>query len=226
MVELYGKDIQMRKLRSLEGEKILNDRAKTAADAYFSHCGSKHGSKCRICDSEDTSLYFEAYGGYLYYECHNCGSLFLDNLPDLEKMYRTDDLSNTKALIDDTIFQERVKQFQTPKVDFVLDVCKQNNISSTNWVDVGAGGGQLLVAVQSRNIKAYGVESDKSEIDFMRSKGISVLEAFVDPYATNEPLEELLGGADVVSFMMVLEHVKSPAAVVDYFYNKMLSMDA
>lgn len=82
-------------------------------------------------------------------------------------------------------------------------------------------GGQLLAAVYNRNINAYGVESDKAEIDFMRSKGFSVLDAFVEPDVNNVALEELLARADVVFFMMVLEHVKSPAEVMDYFYDKM-----
>lgn len=86
------------------------------------------------------------------------------------------------------------------------------------WV---RGGGQLLAAVYNRNINAYGVESDKAEIDFMRIKGFSVLDAFVEPDVNNVALEELLARADVVSFMMVLEHVKSPAEVMDYFYDKM-----
>lgn len=141
MIERYGKDIMMRKIRSFEDEKKYNERAKKAADAYYSVNGNKSGSVCRICGSDDTHLYFEAYGGYLYYECCHCGALFMDNLPKLEEMYRTDNVSNTKSYIDDAVFEERVKQLQMPKVDFVLDVCKQNNILSTTWVDVGAGGG-------------------------------------------------------------------------------------
>ena len=222
MIERYGKDIEMQKIRSLDDERKYNERAIAAADAFYAGDGCKSGSICRICGRKETSLYFEAYDGYLYYECSNCGSLFLDNLPKLEEMYRTDNVSNTRAYIDEKIFEERVRQLQSPKVDFVLEVCAEHDIKmSTVWVDVGAGGGQILAAVQKKNIMAYGVESDQAEIEFMRSKGFSVLDAYVDPQEKNEALEELLAKADVVSFMMVLEHVKSPADVVDYFYRFM-----
>lgn len=223
MIELYGKDIKMRKIRSFEDERKYNERAKRAAETYFAEEGSRSGSVCRVCGSDETSLYFEAYGRYLYYECHCCGSIFLDNLPKLEEMYRIDDVSNTKSYIDDNLFEERVRQLQLPKVDFVLDVCKRNNIVSTTWVDVGAGGGQLLAAIQSRKIKAYGVESDKAEIEFMRGKGFSVLEAFIEPNSKNKGIEELLTNADVVSLMMVLEHVEKPAEIMDYLYKTMQS---
>ena len=85
------------------------------------------------------------------------------------------------------------------------------------------GGGQLLAAAKSRDLKTYAVESDIGEIKFMREKGFNVLDAYVDPDVKNDELDAVVGKSDIVSFMMVLEHVKEPARVVDYFYRTMKS---
>ena len=132
MLERYGKDIQMRKIRSFDDERKYNERAKKAARNFFDKEGNKEHSRCRVCGSDETKPYFEAYGGYLYYECMNCGSLFLDNLPRLDEMYRDDGISNTRAYIKDEIFEERVNQIQLPKVDFVLDLCKRRRGGGDN----------------------------------------------------------------------------------------------
>ena len=44
MIERYGKDMEMQKIRSLDDERKYNERDITAADAFYAGDGSKSGS--------------------------------------------------------------------------------------------------------------------------------------------------------------------------------------
>lgn len=214
-----GKDIDMRLLRSKEDEKQANEKCKMMCEKYFSSA-NQMAKKCRICGSEHTHDFFNAYYGYKYLKCKDCGALFLGNIPNLDKMYKNSG-DNAVYYVDDARFEERVKSIAAPKVDYVLDVCGKSNVHS--WVDIGSGGGQILSYVKKIKIEAIGIESDDSEVQFCIKKGLKVIRGFLNPDNDNEEIKNALRNADVISAFCVLEHIEKPKAVIDYLADNMKS---
>lgn len=221
MIEKYSKKIEMRKIRNFQSEIRDNENAKEAAKVYYNSPQEGKKSVCRICKSDDTSLYVKAYNNYLYYKCNHCGALYLDNLPKIAEMYRNDEISNTATYIDDSRYEERIKMIVAPKVDFVAEVCKKNEIIFNKWLDIGSGGGHLLSHLKRIGIQGYGIESDIRQYKFSKQKNLFVLNDFIDVEKNKPEINKLLNEVDVVSMFMVLEHIDCPEEMINYLYNHM-----
>lgn len=219
MIERYGKVVNMRKMRSIEQERDLNANAQKSCETFFDveDGGSK---KCRICGSPNISLYHKGYYGFNYYECGHCKSLYLENLPKVNEMYREAGC-NAGYYIDDESFMNRVNVIAAPKVDFVLEACKACKMKVNRWLDVGSGGGQILHYVKSLGISECGIESDKSEVEFSQKRGYHVINAFINPTQTQPEINAEVENADVISLITVLEHIEKPDMLVDYFKKHM-----
>lgn len=210
----------MRALRDFDSEIESNRQGQEYSSKYFDKEASDI-KKCRVCGSSDISLYFTGYNKYTRYECHNCKCVFLANLPRVEEMYGESDTLNEAFYISDEAFKSRVDIIVAPKVDFVLDVCKEENLTPKSWVDIGSGGGQLLWYAKSLGMKECGIESDKAEYDFCVSKELNVINSFVDPNNIDPSVEKVIKEADIVSMITVLEHIENPKALIDYLAKTM-----
>lgn len=220
MIEKFGKPVNMRALRDFDSEVESNKQGQEYSKKYFDK-KAVDIKNCRICNSTNISLYFTGYNGYTRYQCHDCKCVFLANLPRVEEMYGESDTLNEAFYISDEAFKSRVDIIVAPKVDFVLDVCKQENLKPESWVDIGSGGGQLLWYAKSLGIKECGIESDKAEYDFCVSKNLNVINSFVDPVNIDPQVEKAISEADIVSMITVLEHIEDPKALMDYLASKM-----
>lgn len=221
MVEKYGKEIKMRKIRSFQSEILDNEKGKEAAKVYYNPPIDKEKSICRICKSHNTALYFKAYYNYLYYECKQCGALYLDNLPQITEMYRVDEISNTDTYLDDSHYEKRIQIIIAPKADFVIGICREKTLPINTWLDIGSGGGHLLSYLKKLNIQGYGIESDVRQYEFSKNKGLNVINDFIDVDHDRSEINSLLSNVDVVSMFMVLEHMEHPGEIIDYLYKNM-----
>lgn len=183
MIKKYGKPVDMGKIRSLQNEVSNSEKTKKACTRFYKpYERNESDSVCRLCGSNQTHLFFKSYGEYLYYECDACGGLYLANLPDVNLMY-SGDVENACGFDyygQEERFESRISQIVAPKIDFVLDVCKQNNVSVKRWLDIGAGCGHLLSYIKRAGIQELGYESDKNQFDYMINKGLNVKNLFLD----------------------------------------------
>ena len=90
------------------------------------------------------NLFVTIYGLYHYHECEVCGSVFLDNLPDFQNMYQEDNEVNGDIYMDDSVYETRVEMISAPKVEFVLELCEENAVKPSQWLDIGCGGGEII----------------------------------------------------------------------------------
>lgn len=222
MATKYGKMLVMKKInRDLEKIYQMIDSSHEQADQCYRAPVAGDIPRCRICGSQNAELFVSVWGKYHYYECRQCGSLFLWNLPDIAKMYTGNDTMNGKYLIDETVYEQRVKMISEPKVRFVLDQCRENGIHVEQWTDIGCGGGEVLRVLQNSGIQGYGIESDDNECEFAASKGLKVYNRYIDVDKNDNFINDLIRESDVVSILNVLEHVAEPVRFIRYFLEKM-----
>ena len=168
---------------------------------------------CPICDSNLSELFVNIYK-HSYHECNNCGHLYLKNPPTqeaLSKMYIVDDSKENESIqgqiyLQKSLFKKRVNEIAKPKALFADELIDEKG----KWIDIGAGVGDLVLALKELNWDVFGYESDKEEVKFARSMGVEIENKFL----TNPDLRDILIDAKVVSTINVLEHLKEPKSFV------------
>lgn len=222
-MDKYGKKIEMRTInRNVSSIKEMIDKTKRDCIRCFRSEKSSHEGKCRVCDSKEVIPFMTINGQYRYYQCSSCGSLFLDNLPDMDKLYQGEDSGNIKTYIDNSVYEKRVEMISAPKVNFVLDTIKDNNDKVSKWVDIGCGGGEILSYLKKNTtISGIGIESDPLECKFMLDKGLSVYQSYINLEEEDKKLSNIIRESDVISFINLLEHVPLPVEFIEYIYRNM-----
>lgn len=222
MVVKYGKPVQMRQInRNLDGIKKMIDSSHQNSDRCYMPPAENSVPKCRICGSEKAELFVSVWGKYQYYECGECGSVFLHNLPDVKKLYTGQETANGTLYTNDEVYEQRVKMISAPKVNFVLDICKEAKIPVSQWLDIGCGGGEILRCLQTMDIKGIGIESDENEVDWAAKKGLEVVKQYIDIEEENAEINRLIRESDVLSAFNVVEHIAEPVPFVKYVMRNM-----
>ena len=87
------------------------------------------------------------------------------------------------------------------------------------WCDVGCGVGHLLTGLKENysSWEGVGIEADPSEIQFAQSKGLKVVEGFINPDEPEPELIKIIANADVVSMINVLEHIERPDKMIAFY---------
>lgn len=223
MLIRYGKDCDMRFIhRDLpQITQMVAEQKKKASFLWDDSLEELSG--CRVCGCKRRKFFVTVDEHYDYYECENCGMLYLAQNPRFKSLYvEMGDKTNGSLYTDESIWYQRVEMIAKPKVEFVLDVCKAENIVPKSWIDVGCGGGEILYAIsQYTTIDCLGLEADQNERTFAESKGIHVVDAFLDGGPMDEELAKQFKAKDVVSLFNVLELVKKPAQIIDSLWNVM-----
>ena len=224
MIEKYGKQIEMKKInRNLKKVNMMIEESRVNSEKCYRAPEKGVIPQCRICGSKEATLFVSVWGKYHYYQCNRCNSLFLHNLPDVEEMYTENETMNGKHLIDDAVYEKRVKMITEPKIKFVMEVCREKGINVSRWIDIGCGGGEVLSVLQNMDIQAYGIEPDKTEYQFAVSKGLHVYNRYVNVEREDPYVSKLVRESDVVSVFDVIEHVINPVPFVKYLIDNLKS---
>ena len=96
------------------------------------------------------------------------------------------------------------------RLDFM---CTAKNISlpaGATWLDIGAGGGEVVYAARQLGFDAQGIEPNEGYSDFARQH--------YDVVVRTQHLDQIQGERyDIVSLFHVLEHMPNPIAAFDRF---------
>jgi hypothetical protein len=156
MIRKYGKEINMRSLnRNIETIRNLVDHFKNFAIQNLEPYNEKIKYECRICHSKK-HIPFTKVIGYSYNFCLNCNSIILLNIPDVKKLYESENMQASCIYLNDENFLKRVNSIAVPKLNFVLEtIFKKHNEkeakSEIAFCDAGCGVGELLMAMKMHN---------------------------------------------------------------------------
>lgn len=222
MLKRYGKIVDMRNInRNLGTVREIMEEATGCMNEYY-HVSKEGKPRCRICGSNEVTLFVKLLGKYDYYSCSRCESLFLGDIPDVKSMYNGG-TANSTSYIDDTVYDKRVEMIAAPKIQFVLEACREDgDIQLESWLDIGCGGGEILNWLScNSNIRAEGIESDEREYRFTVSKGLNVNNCYIDIENENDQINQMIYRNDVISFFNVLEHMENPVGFINYVHENM-----
>lgn len=222
MLIKYGKTVDMRNIN--RNMKTIGGMVEKARDRMEREYGEIGGGKprCRICGSEQCIPFMKLLDKYDYYQCRRCESLFLGEIPDIQNLYCGEEAANSDSYIDDAVYEKRVEMISAPKIEFILDACHAEGIALNSWLDIGCGGGEILNwLTNNSDIRAEGIESDERECRFVRSKGLSVENCYIDLKCENSQISRIINRNDVISFFNVLEHMEDPQGFIDYICDNM-----
>lgn len=149
-----------------------------------------------------------------YYVCSNCSHLngkYRETEKFLKNLYSDNSGNNYKKnYLKD--YKKRVENIYIPKVDFLKKVIKQR----INLLDLGAGGGHFLKALEIRKIKAQGIEPSKALSKLGNSKLKKNKISNLSLSATYKILENQKN-YNTVSLIGVLEHLIDPNLMIKSF---------
>jgi len=169
--------------------------------------------QCKICKKKNKDFFIKNFE-IPYALCSNCNHLngkYEDTKEFVNWLYYSASGNNySRNYL--TNFNLRVKNIYLPKVDFLKSVVKKK----FTLLDFGAGGGHFLKALEIKNIKAYGIEPNKSLVTL----GNKFLKKnFLKNIELNKSFKhiEKLQNIDVISLIGVLEHLQDPLQLIKSF---------
>lgn len=205
----YNSIISLKKNLYKENEYILKRMIK--ANNVLNKQGLR--KNCKNCGKKLSKKIFTSFKvGYTI--CSKCGhlnSIYHDNKTFTNWLYSKNKGKNYSDK-DYNIFKERVKKIHLPKVDFLRKVIK----SKIKVLDIGAGTGQFLKALEIRKIQATGYEPSMSFVN----QGSKMLKKNKLLYLDfDKTFNKILADKDhnVLSMICVLAHLEEPNLLIEVF---------
>lgn len=169
---------------------------------------------CKNCRSKLSKKIFTQFGiGYT--SCNKCkhlNAIYHDNPKFTHWLYSANKGKNYDEDKDYYYFNQRVKNIHIPKVDFLKKVIK----SKIKVLDIGAGSGQFLKALELRKIHGIGYEPSQSFVKFgnktlKKNKLINL--------DMEETFNVILNDkeSNVLSMICVLAHLEEPNTLIEIF---------
>lgn len=152
-----------------------------------------------------------------YYLCEQCGHLngefedtdsfhnfsyTTDNPSETRREYQNQDLEN---------YKQKVQKIYLPKAEFLVDSLKKigEDVGSLSFLDIGCGVGHFVYGLKELGFKnVQGIDVSTSQVEFGNSV---VNEKLLNAVSLEKTVEFIKNAtSDVISFIMVLEHVQKP----------------
>ncbi len=209
IIRKKGKDINWKELNRDSAWRLKVAKDKRLAANKMRKFITVKLDKCPMCSS-DSTLFITVYG-YDYYECNKCEHLFMNptfDKRDIKKLY-TQNISKQHKIYTE-VFDKRVKQISTPKVEFCNEIIKEKGL----WIDIGCGAGELLVSAKNSGWDTLGYEVDSKEIEFAKEQGLNI----IPDYLSDSNIKHL-SKAKVVSLINVIEHINEPEILLKQIIN-------
>ena len=171
---------------------------------------------CPACGSNKSLPKFQK-NGISYVDCQECKTFYVNPRPTpdiLDWFYKgSPNYSFWNEFIfpaTETIRQEKIFK---PRVDRLLELCKQYDLKTDSLIEIGAGFGTFCSEVKSRNIfkRVVAVEPTPDLASTCRSKGLEVLESSVEKIEL-----DAYNLFDIVCSFEVIEHLFAPVDFVNH----------
>lgn len=205
----FGKSMDSYRMKKGLDKGLSIQEMQSIAENYP---GTETNDTCAACSSTSSMAKVEIFG-FRYRECDDCGSLFMENMPDdvaLEDLYRGERYSNVieQLYANPEVVDYRIETIAVPKVEFV----EQHMTSSKkSWLDIGCATGEVLSVADKRGFKTFGLEANETERQFaMDRHGLEVANEYID----ETTLHKYKGQYGVISMYGVLEHIKDPQSII------------
>ncbi|MGF1607975.1 MAG: class I SAM-dependent methyltransferase [Kiloniellales bacterium] len=163
---------------------------------------------CPYCGAEERRPWAEE-NGYTAVRCAECSFVYVSPRPadvEISEAAKTGlhDVEQGQMAVIGQFHQSKVRMFEQrlPEL-FERDMLRRPGLS---WLDIGAGFGELLLALRglaADDAHIEGVEPCLPKVEKARSKGLRVDET---------PLEQLERKYDVISLVNVFSHLPDPGA--------------
>jgi SAM-dependent methyltransferase len=160
-------------------------------------------TNCYNCHSENR-IFYAAENGYSLVKCCECGLLYLEDRPEhaqISQAHMQGKHAGLKELDVTGVFNIS----KVPDYLIILDdIFKGVHDSKKDWLDIGCGHGEFIVALQkysSGTICATGSEPNVHKQEAARKRGLNV--SYFD-------IESLENKYDVISLLNVYSHLPDP----------------
>lgn len=172
---------------------------------------------CPACLSKQYQFIFDKKG-FQYVKCQKCELVYNNPRPNeemLEAYYTENPLYRywNEKIFSETEQVRRDKIFK-PRVDMLIEVCKEKDIHPGKLLEIGAGYGTFCLELQSRNIfnSIIAIEPAEELAHTCVKRGLETLHS---PYEKIDP-ENIK--ADVIVSFEVIEHLYDPANFIDFCF--------
>lgn len=153
---------------------------------------------CPCCES-DGHNHWASENGYSAVKCSGCGTVYIRDRP------RAEDISAAARdgvhPTDDGMLDQRLHR-QGWKVPFYAGIVRRfyEGEKGLSWLDVGAGNGEFVEAVQRAlpDVQALGIDPMQVKVARAQQRGVPI---------TTQTLEEVTGSYDVISIINVFSHI-------------------
>ena len=174
---------------------------------------------CKLCDSNNKIRYRFNVHGICYWMCDVCGHVngeYQDTADYCKSLYEGDwDYGEDYNDINVEEYNRRVKNIYAPKADFMIESLRIGGAQrdAVSVLDVGAGTGHFVKALEEKRIKSVGVEVDAKQVE--RAK--KFLERNIMEHVPSDSIVERIKRAEdnVISFIYCLEHVVNLNDILD-----------
>ncbi len=172
---------------------------------------------CPACGQKDSSLFYKRTG-FFFEKCSVCDTVYVNPRPTIEMLIDHYRNSLAEKYFNEHIYskteQGRVEHLLKPRLKKIYTFCQKYNTNYGTILDVGAGYGTLceIAKKDGKFERVIGVEPNPSPANICRSKGIEVLEDFIE----NVQAKAI---ADVVTSIENIEHVFDPKTFLVSIYN-------
>tara|TARA_B100000925_G_scaffold283540_1_gene257545 strand:- start:1569 stop:2531 length:963 start_codon:yes stop_codon:yes gene_type:complete len=145
--------------------------------------------------------------------CTGCGLIHSDPIPtkeELKNFYERDYRLNYKSVPEPLL--KHTLRYAKDSLDFLIEIlsfCRFENMNQKNFLDIGAGSGEILYFAKKIGFNTKGIEPNKGYALFCKNKlNLNVInsvyeEAFIE-----------LNHFDVLNLNQVLEHMPDPLDVL------------
>lgn len=154
---------------------------------------------CPVCGHKETN-YFHKRNFYPYFQCPECGLVFLSPIPSEKKIASLYD-KHYEFKVDKKAEARFVEQSNV-----ILKMIKKYAPMSTTLLDIGAGYGTFVKLAKQNGFSATGVEPAKNLFKTAKNNKLKVLNTDFEKYFQQNPKAKF----DAISLIHVIEHVRDP----------------
>jgi len=171
---------------------------------------------CPFCKSEKSSPW-ASENNYTAVKCENCGFVYLNPRPPMDSIDEKNKIGyhETKSDTFRSIKMPRINKIRSFKKRLLPILSMANLVDKKiDWLDVGAGTGELLYVIKKLLPKATleGIEPSQQKVEMAQNYGLNVVD---------KTLEQIDKKYDVISLINVFSHLPEPLEFIEQLKEKL-----